>query len=150
MLLYFCIFTYNLPLLILFICSILLALFRKYYLMIPILIVFAGFFLLINSLSIRDNENQPKALSKIELIPDTIQVNGDLLSFQGRMNGQNYQVYDTLKSLKEKKFYQNLSQNCQLSFTGNLEIPETQRNFNGFDDQKYLASQNIYRQITIQ
>lgn len=118
--------------------------------MIPILIVFAVFFLLINSLSIRDNENQPKNLSKIELIPDTIQVNGDLLSFQGRMNGQKYQVYDTLKSLKEKKFYQNLSQNCQLSFTGNLEIPETQRNFNGFDDQKYLASQNIYRQITIQ
>ena len=70
--------------------------------MIPILIVFAVFFLLINSLSIRDNENQPKTLSKIELIPDTIQVNGDLLSFQGRMNGQNYQVYDTLKSLKEK------------------------------------------------
>ncbi len=150
MLLYFCIFTYNLPLLILFICSILLALFRKYYLMIPILIVFAVFFLLINSLSIRDNENQPKNLSKIELIPDTIQVNGDLLSFQGRMNGQKYQVYDTLKSLKEKGFYQNLSQNCQLSFTGNLEIPETQRNFNGFDDQKYLTSQNIYRQITIQ
>ena len=149
-LLYFCIFTYNLPLLILFICSILLALFRKYYLMIPILIVFAVFFLLINSLSIRDNENQPKNLSKIELIPDTIQVNGDLLSFQGRMNGQKYQVYDTLKSLKEKEFYQNLSQNCQLSFTGNLEIPEIQRNFNGFDDQKYLASQNIYRQITIQ
>ena len=149
-LLYFCIFTYNLPLLILFICSILLALFRKYYLMIPILIVFAVFFLLINSLSIRDNENQPKNLSKIELIPDTIQVNGDLLSFQGRMNGQKYQVYDTLKSLKEKGFYQNLSQNCQLSFTGNLEIPETQRNFNGFDDQKYLTSQNIYRQITIQ
>jgi|GEM_PF-3902243 len=80
-LLYFCIFTYNLPLLILFICSILLALSRKYYLMIPIVIVFAVFFLLINSLSIRDNENQPKALSKIELIPDTIQVNGDLLSF---------------------------------------------------------------------
>ncbi len=49
--------------------------------MIPIVIVFAVFFLLINSLSIRDNENQPKALSKIELIPDTIQVNGDLLSF---------------------------------------------------------------------
>ena len=118
--------------------------------MIPILIVFAVFFLLINSLSIRDNENQPKNLSKIELIPDTIQVNGDLLSFQGRMNGQKYQVYDTLKSLKEKEFYQNLSQNCQLSFTGNLEIPETQRNFNGFDDQKYLTSQNIYRQITIQ
>lgn len=66
------------------------------------------------------------------------------------MNGQKYQVYDTLKSLKEKEFYQNLSQNCQLSFTGNLEIPEIQRNFNGFDDQKYLASQNIYRQITIQ
>ncbi|WP_254554184.1 ComEC/Rec2 family competence protein, partial [Salmonella enterica] len=63
--------------------------------------------------------------------------------------GQNYQVYETLKSKKEQKFYQNLSQNCQLSFTGNLQIPEKQRNFNGFDNQKYLASQNIYRQITI-
>lgn len=83
------------------------------------------------------------------MIPDTIQVNGDLLSFQGKERGQNYQVYETLKSKKEQKFYQNLSQNCQLSFTGNLQIPEKQRNFNGFDNQKYLASQNIYRQITI-
>lgn len=108
-----------------------------------------SFFLVVKMDTIKNSENQPTTLSKITMIPDTIQVNGDLLSFQGKERGQNYQVYETLKSKKEQKFYQNLSQNCQLSFTGNLQIPEKQRNFNGFDNQKYLASQNIYRKITI-
>ncbi|ARE11484.2 ComEC/Rec2 family competence protein [Lactococcus lactis] len=132
-----------------FIFSSLLALYRKYYLVIPFLLVMGSFFLVVKMDTIKNSENQPTTLSKITMIPDTIQVNGDLLSFQGKERGQNYQVYETLKSKKEQKFYQNLSQNCQLSFTGNLQIPEKQRNFNGFDNQKYLASQNIYRQITI-
>ena len=147
--LYFLIFNFNLLCLILFIFSSLLALYRKYYLVIPLLLVMGSFFLVVKMDTIKNSENQPTTLSKITMIPDTIQVNGDLLSFQGKERGQNYQVYETLKSKKEQKFYQNLSQNCQLSFTGNLQIPEKQRNFNGFDNQKYLASQNIYRQITI-
>ena len=147
--LYFLIFNFNLICLILFIFSSLLALYRKYYLVIPLLLVMGSFFLVVKMDTIKNSENQPTTLSKITMIPDTIQVNGDLLSFQGKERGQNYQVYETLKSKKEQKFYQNLSQNCQLSFTGNLQIPEKQRNFNGFDNQKYLASQNIYRQITI-
>lgn len=147
--LYFLIFNFNLICLILFIFSSLLALYRKYYLVIPFLLVMGSFFLVVKMDTIKNSENQPTTLSKITMIPDTIQVNGDLLSFQGKERGQNYQVYETLKSKKEQKFYQNLSQNCQLSFTGNLQIPEKQRNFNGFDNQKYLASQNIYRQITI-
>lgn len=147
--LYFLIFNFNLICLILFIFSSLLALYRKYYLVIPFLLVMGSFFLVVKMDTIKNSENQPTTLSKITMIPDTIQVNGDLLSFQGKERGQNYQVYETLKSKKEQKFYQNLSQNCQLSFTGNLQIPEKQRNFNGFDNQKYLASQDIYRQITI-
>ena len=147
--LYFLIFNFNLICLILFIFSSLLALYRKYYLVIPFLLVMGSFFLVVKMDTIKNSGNQPTTLSKITMIPDTIQVNGDLLSFQGKERGQNYQVYETLKSKKEQKFYQNLSQNCQLSFTGNLQIPEKQRNFNGFDNQKYLASQNIYRQITI-
>lgn len=147
--LYFLIFNFNLLCLILFIFSSLLASYRKYYLVIPFLLVMGSFFLVVKMDTIKNSENQPTTLSKITMIPDTIQVNGDLLSFQGKERDQNYQVYETLKSKKEQKFYQNLSQNCQLSFIGNLQIPEKQRNFNGFDNQKYLASQDIYRQITI-
>ena len=89
-----------------FIFSSLLALYRKYYLVIPFLLVMGSFFLVVKMDTIKNSENQPTTLSKITMIPDTIQVNGDLLSFQGKERGQNYQVYETLKSKKEQKFYQ--------------------------------------------
>jgi competence protein ComEC len=56
-----------------------------------------SFFLVVKMDTIKNSENQPITLSKITMIPDTIQVNGDLLSFQGKERGQNYQVYETLK-----------------------------------------------------
>lgn len=90
--LYFLIFNFNLICLILFIFSSLLALYRKYYLVIPFLLVMGSFFLVVKMDTIKNSENQPTTLSKITMIPDTIQVNGDLLSFQGKERGQNYQV----------------------------------------------------------
>lgn len=126
-----------------------LALYRKYYSFVLLLSVLAIFFTLIKiNNQVKMSQPLPK-LSQISPIIDSIQVNGDLLSFQGKNKAQKYQVYYTLKSPKEQRFYKNLIQNCDIYFTGNVEFPEQKRNFNGFDAQKYFASQNIYAQITI-
>ena len=149
-LLYYCIFAFNWPLLLIFVGSLGLVVFRKYYLLLPILLVLAVFFYFIQTDSVNKMAQQNQNISQITLIPDSIQVNGDLLSFQGKSGAQKYQVYYRLKTPNEQKFYKNLTQNTTLSFTGKSEIPEKQRNFNGFDNQQYLASQNIYRQVTIE
>ncbi|MCL2112851.1 MAG: DNA internalization-related competence protein ComEC/Rec2 [Streptococcaceae bacterium] len=148
-LLYYCIFDFNLVIALVFACSLGIALYRKYFLLFPVLLVLTVFFFIVATDSHQKMTTQAQNVSQIKIIPDSIQVNGDLLSFQGNEAGEKYQVYDTLQSEKEKKFYENLKQNCTISFTGNLEVPERQRNFNGFDEQKYLAAQGIYREIII-
>lgn len=146
---FFCIFLSSNLLLFILLISILVVIKRKYYLILVILSIFSSFFLFVKADNVSKIQQEPKRVTQIQPILDSIQVNGDLLSFQAKADGKKYQVYDTLKSEKEQQFYKNLTQNCTISFTGNVEIPEQQRNFNGFDNQKYLETQGIYRQIKI-
>lgn len=88
-------------------------------------------------------------VTQISPILDTIQVNGDQLSFRGTANKQQFQVYYQLTSEAEQQFFKKLSQNVVLQISGSLEKASTQRNFNGFDYQAYLKTQNIYRVLTI-
>lgn len=87
----------------------------------------------------------PTQLAKIQMIPDTISVNGDLLSFRGKEAGQTYQVFYILKSEKEQEFFKNLNQTMLLSGQVDLEEATPQRNFGGFDYRTYLKHEGIYR-----
>ena len=72
---------------------------------------FASFISFKNQQAEQADKVAPAHLSKIQMIPDTISVNGDLLSFRGKETGQTYQVFYTLKSEKEQQFFKSLNQN---------------------------------------
>lgn len=93
-------------------------------------------------------ESQPP--SHLRLIPDTIKINGDALSFRAKNQGRTYQVFYTLKSEKEKQQWQSQTHLLELTYKGVIEEPEGQRNFRGFDYRSYLQTQGIHYQIKIE
>lgn len=106
---------------------------------------FAIFFLTKANQTEQAYQAAPTQLAKIQMIPDTISVNGDLLSFRGKEAGQTYQVFYILKSEKEQEFFKNLNQTMLLSGQVDLEEATPQRNFGGFDYRTYLKHEGIYR-----
>ena len=93
-------------------------------------------------------ESQPP--SHLRLIPDSIKINGDALSFRAKNQGRTYQVFYTLKSEKEKQQWQSQTHLLELTYKGVIEEPEGQRNFRGFDYRSYLQTQGIHYQIKIE
>lgn len=85
----------------------------------------------------------------MQVIPDTIDINGDSLSFRGRADGQNYQVFYKLTSQEEQTYFQNLADLVQLEVEAEVSLPAGQRNFKGFDYQAYLKTQGIYRTVKL-
>lgn len=106
---------------------------------------FAIFFLTKANQTEQAYQAAPTQLAKIQMVPDTISVNGDLLSFRGKEAGQTYQVFNILKSEKEQEFFKNLNQTMLLSGQVDLEEATPQRNFGGFDYRTYLKHEGIYR-----
>ena len=89
------------------------------------------------------------SVEKVRILPDTIKVNGDSLSFRGKSDGRIFQVYYKLQSEEEKKQFQALTALHDLELEGKLSEPEGQRNFGGFDYQAYLKTQGIYQTLNI-
>ena len=88
-------------------------------------------------------------VEKVRILPDTIKVNGDSLSFRGKADGRTFQVYYKLQSEEEKEYFQALTDLHEIELEGKLSEPEGQRNFGGFDYQAYLKTQGIYQILTI-
>ena len=88
-------------------------------------------------------------VEKGRILPDTIKVNGDSLSFRGKADGRTFQVYYKLQSEEEKEQFQALTDIYEIELEGKLSEPEGQRNFGGFDYQAYLKTQGIYQILTI-
>ncbi len=88
-------------------------------------------------------------VEKVRILPDTIKVNGDSLSFRGKADGRTFQVYYKLQSEEEKEQFQALTDIYEIELEGKLSEPEGQRNFGGFDYQAYLKTQGIYQILTI-
>lgn len=113
-----------------------------------ILLLFAGI-----CGGIRYQENKAfvreSPVTQVTPILDTITVNGDQLSFRGKSGKNIYQVYYQLTSEKEQTYFKTLDQGVRLDVSGEIKSAEKQRNFNGFDYQDYLKTQNIYRILTI-
>ena len=89
------------------------------------------------------------SVEKVRILPDTIKVNGDSLSFRGKADGRTFQVYYKLQSEEEKEHFQALTDLHEVELEGKLSEPEGQRNFGGFDYQAYLKTQGIYQTFTI-
>lgn len=89
------------------------------------------------------------SVNTVRILPDTIKVNGDSLSFRGKADGRIFQVYYKLQSEAEKKKFQDLSELHEMAVKGKLASPQGANNFAGFDYRNYLKTQGIYQTLTI-
>ena len=95
------------------------------------------------------SQNLADSVERVRILPDTIKVNGDSLSFRGKSDGRIFQVYYKLQSEEEKEVFQTLTDLHEIELEGKLSEPEGQRNFGGFDYQAYLKTQGIYQTLNI-
>ena len=111
--------------------------------------IFGFWFLFQNWQQTQASQNLVAYVDKVKILPDTIKVNGDSLSFRGKADGQIFQVYYKLQSEEEKEVFQVLTDLHEIELEGKLSEPEGQRNFGGFDYQAYLKTQGIYQTLNI-
>lgn len=93
--------------------------------------------------------NLVDTVDTVRILPDTIKVNGDSLSFRGKADGRLFQAYYKLQSEAEKEKFQQLSELHELVVKGKLTSPQGANNFAGFDYRNYLKTQGIYQTLTI-
>lgn len=111
--------------------------------------IFGFWFLFQNWQQSHASQNLADFVERVRILPDTIKVNGDSLSFRGKSDGRIFQVYYKLQSEEEKEAFQVLSDLHEIELEGKLSEPEGQRNFGGFNYQAYLKTQGIYQTLTI-
>ena len=95
------------------------------------------------------SRNLVDTIDTVRILPDTIKVNGDSLSFRGKAEGRLFQVYYKLQSEVEKEKFQQLSELHEMVVKGKLASPQGSSNFAGFDYRNYLKTQGIYQTLTI-
>ena len=95
------------------------------------------------------SRNLVDTVDTVRILPDTIKVNGDSLSFRGKTEGRLFQVYYKLQSKVEKEKFQQLSDLHEMVVKGKLANPQGAKNFAGFDYRNYLKTQGIYQTLTI-
>ena len=111
--------------------------------------IFGFWFLFQNWQQSQASQNLADSVERVRILPDTIKVNGDSLSFRGKSDGRIFQVYYKLQSEEEKEAFQALTALHDIELEGKLSEPEGQRNFGGFDYQAYLKTQGIYQTLNI-
>lgn len=89
------------------------------------------------------------SVQTVRILPDTIKVNGDSLSFRGKADGRIFQVYYKFESESEKEQFQHLTDIYEIELEGKVSEPQGQRIFGGFDYQAYLKVQGIYQILNI-
>ena len=111
--------------------------------------LFASWFLFQKWQQEEASQNLLSSVETVRILPDTIKVNGDSLSFRGKAEGRLFQVYYKLQSEAEKEKYQELSDLHEMVVKGKLASPQGASNFAGFDYRNYLKTQGIYQTLTI-
>ncbi|WP_061416632.1 DNA internalization-related competence protein ComEC/Rec2 [Streptococcus oralis] len=111
--------------------------------------VFGFWFLFQTWQQTQASQNLVDSVERVRILPDTIKINGDSLSFRGKADGRTFQVYYKLQSEEEKEHFQALTDLHEIELEGKLSEPEGQRNFGGFDYQVYLKTLGIYQTLTI-
>lgn len=110
-----------------------------------ILSVLTGVFAYRHHQAERADTTAPAQLTSLALIPDSLQINGDQLSFRGQSDGRVYQVFYQLKTQTEQEFFKTSTHPVRLTGSFELSEAEGQRNFKGFDYHSYLETQGIYQ-----
>ena len=111
--------------------------------------LFASWFLFQKWQQEEASQNLLSSVETVRILPDTIKVNGDSLSFRGKAEGRMFQVYYKLQSEAEKEDFQNVTDLYDITVEGKLASPQGASNFAGFDYRNYLKSQGIYQTLTI-
>lgn len=111
--------------------------------------LFASWFLFQKWQQEEASQNLLSSVETVRILPDTIKVNGDSLSFRGKAEGRMLQVYYKLQSEVEKENFQQLSELHEIEMKGKLSSPQGASNFAGFDYRSYLKTQGIYQTLTI-
>ena len=111
--------------------------------------LFASWFLFQKWQQEEASQNLLSSVETVRILPDTIKVSGDSLSFRGKAEGRMFQVYYKLQSEAEKEDFQNVTDLYDITLEGKLASPQGARNFAGFDYRNYLKSQGIYQTLTI-
>ena len=111
--------------------------------------IFGFWFLFQNWQQSQASQNLADSVERVRILPDTIKINGDSLSFRGKSDGRIFQVYYKLQSEEEKEAFQALTDLHEIGLEGKLSEPEGQRNFGGFNYQAYLKTQGIYQTLNI-
>lgn len=122
---------------------------RKTCKLIPIVVCFSILFGLQQMKMVMDDASTPEDIHHLYIKPDTIQVNGDRLSFRATSLGYQYLVFYQLKSQEEQAYFKNLSSLVSFEVVATVSTPDSQRNFKGFHYRDYLRRQGIYRIVTI-
>ena len=111
--------------------------------------LFASWFLFQKWQQEEASQNLLSSIETVRILPDTIKVNGDSLSFRGKADGRLFQVYYKLQSEAENEDFQQLTDIYEITLEGKLASPQGASNFAGFDYRNYLKSQGIYQTLTI-
>ena len=111
--------------------------------------LFASWFLFQKWQQEAASQNLLSSVETVRILPDTIKVNGDSLSFRGKAQGRMFQVYYKLQSEAEKEKFQDLSDLHEMVVKGKLASPQGASNFAGFDYRNYLKTQGIYQTLTL-
>lgn len=153
MLLFYTIYSYQLSLLILAIIALALLCNRfgiKETLFILLLLsLFSGFFTYRNSQASRAEASAPQSIPYLDIIPDSITINGDQMAFTGRYRTNHYQVFYRFTQKEEADRFKKETGFLRLKGDLKLEKVTGKRNFNGFDYQAYLRNQGIYHIIRV-
>lgn len=110
---------------------------------------FAAFFLTILAKQHLDQKIRPNQIKEIRILPDTIKINGNQVSFRGKAGARTYQAFYKLNQEEEQTFFKRLSSPLILDIEASLEEPSGPSNFYGFDYRTYLRSQGIDQILTI-
>lgn len=111
--------------------------------------LFAAYFTVVKIKQESMERQLPSQVQTLRLLPDSLSIDGDLLSVRASEGKQVYQVYYQLQTPSEKKYFQNLDHLVSLSVVGTVERPIGQRNFNGFDYKAYLKREGIYGLVSV-
>ena len=111
--------------------------------------LFASWFLFQKWQQEEASQHLVDSVNTVRILPDTIKVNGDSLSFRGKADGRLFQIYYKLHQKQKKKDFQNVTDLYDITLKGKLASSQGANNFAGFDYRNYLKTQGIYQTLTI-
>ena len=89
--------------------------------------IFAFWFLFQNWQQGQASQNLADFVERVRILPDTIKVNGDSLSFRGKADSRTFQVYYKLQSDNEKEKFQTLTDLHELELEGNFRTRRAEK-----------------------